>query len=67
MAKYFLLFSGIMLIIAVIWSFYEINRPRIGPMGEGTIPLHFWITMISTICVAIFAIIVALQLFVKRK
>lgn len=67
MRKYLLLFSGIILIIATIWSFYEINRPTIGPIGEGTIPPHFWITMISTISVAIFALIVALQLFFKKK
>lgn len=68
MRKYILLFASFFLIAASIWSIYQINQPQIGPIGnDDSIPLSFWLTINTNIAVAIFALVMSIRLFRKKK
>ncbi len=51
-----------------MWSIHKINQPNIGPIGnDDTIPINFWLVMMSNIFVTIFALIVSIHLFRKKE
>ena len=68
MRKYVLLFASFFLIVASIWSIYKINQPQVGPIGnDDRIPVIFWITINTNFATALFALIMSIRLFRKKK
>ena len=56
MAKWVLLFGGIAIIAGNIFGIYSMYQPRVGPIGNGEIPNHVWVSIISSVLAGLIAI-----------
>lgn len=56
MVKWFILFGGIVLLGINFYAVYDVYQPKVGPMGNGEISKHFWISIFISVLSGIIAI-----------
>jgi hypothetical protein len=65
--KYFLLFSSVLMIFLSFYRLNIVDKPRVGPVGEGSIPLSFWISISSLLIAGVCFLILSLILIVRDR
>jgi ribosomal-protein-alanine N-acetyltransferase len=69
MRKWFLLILGVIVIAINSWRIYDMFQPKVGPIGNGDIGNHVWISFITGFIVGFWAIaqFFILLVFEKKK
>jgi len=65
--KWILLFIGVAVLAGNSWAIYDMYQPRVGPIGNGKVATHVWVSIIINIVIGVFAIAQSIVLFVYEK
>ena len=69
MRKWFLLILGVIVIAINSWRIYDMFQPKVGPIGNGNIANHVWVSIISGLVIGVLGIaqFFILLVFEKKK
>lgn len=56
MAKWIILFAGTVILGINFYAVYDVYQTKVGPIGSGRIPLHFWVSLFISSLSGIIAI-----------
>ncbi|OIK16455.1 hypothetical protein BIV60_04055 [Bacillus sp. MUM 116] len=65
MRKYILLICSLFMIFISLFSFYKMNTPMSGPVGNGTVNILSWCPVISILIGGICFLFLSILMFIK--
>lgn len=67
MAKYVFLFVAIFSLALFFFNIYELNRPKVGPIGNGEISTISWILIFNPLIMGLIFLMLFISMVVGKK